>query len=188
MRFQGLPRFRGLHPRCPGSAPPCPLRSPAWVNITTRQSSRNATDRAFARPTFLHFVSGLHRRDFARRCRSATRQLGLYRDRTLTGKPVQAYLDTRRVGCGRTGTRIYQGYDRSCFPQPPSEPDVRFSLIRLSTRPSFPLLSLRALALASARSPFSLGVSEPRRAISGGSVAGAWSGCQAFPRPEFCCL
>src|SRR6266852_4754845 len=44
------------------------------------------------------FVSGLRRRDFAPfsiRRRSATRRLGPYRDRTFTGKPRTASLDTQ---------------------------------------------------------------------------------------------
>jgi hypothetical protein len=78
--------------------PLVPRRCLRGFNLTTRQSSRNATDRAFARPPCEDFVSGLHRRDFARRCRSATRRLGPYLGRTFTGKPDQAYLDTRS-GC-----------------------------------------------------------------------------------------
>src|SRR6266567_8077676 len=44
------------------------------------------------------FVSGLRRRDFSPfsiRRRSATRRLGPYRDRTFTGKPLTASLDTQ---------------------------------------------------------------------------------------------
>lgn len=98
VQFQGLPSFRGLRSRCPSSAPPGPLPLQARVNITARQSSLDATDRAFARPPSEDFVNGLRRPDFAGRRRLATRQLGLYRDRTFTGKPDPAFLDTRS-GC-----------------------------------------------------------------------------------------
>jgi len=67
-----------------------PLWLPTQVNLTVRQSSLDATDRTVARPPCEDFVSGLRRPDFAGRRRSATRQLGLYRDRTCTGKPDQA--------------------------------------------------------------------------------------------------
>ena len=63
--------------------------TPRRVKLTMRQTSRHATDCRFACLPFEDVVSGLHRRDFSRdslRCRSATRRLGPYRDRTFTGK------------------------------------------------------------------------------------------------------
>jgi len=68
-----------------------------------RQTSLDAADCRFACPPFEGFVSGLQRPDFAGRRRSATRLLGRYRDRTFTGKPHKAYLDTpqaRHSGMG----------------------------------------------------------------------------------------
>ena len=66
-----------------------------WGCLTTRQTSRDAADCRVARPPREDFVSGLRRPDFAGRRRSATRRLDPCRDRTFTGKPNQAYLDTR---------------------------------------------------------------------------------------------
>jgi hypothetical protein len=53
-----------------------------------------------AGPLSLGFTGGISPASLPR-CRSATRQLGLYRDRTFTGKPDQAYLDTRTGGLER---------------------------------------------------------------------------------------
>jgi len=82
LHFPGLHPFRGLRPALRGSAPSCPACA---GGITGRQTSLYATDRRFACLPFEGFVSGLRRRDLARRRRSATRRLGPYRDRTYTG-------------------------------------------------------------------------------------------------------
>src|SRR5437016_2376797 len=74
--------------------------SPLPGCVTTLQTSRNAADCRLARPPEEGFVSGLRRGDFAPfsiRRRSATRRLGPYRDRTFTGKPLTASLDTRML-------------------------------------------------------------------------------------------
>lgn len=65
--------------------------------LTTRQTSRDAADCRVARLPKEDVVSGLRRPDFAGRRRSATRRLGPYRDRTFTGKPLTASLDTPEV-------------------------------------------------------------------------------------------
>ena len=68
--------------------------------VTTLQTSLDAADCQLARPPREDFVSGLRRGDFAPfsiRRRSATRRLGPYRDRTFTGKPLTASLDTRML-------------------------------------------------------------------------------------------
>jgi hypothetical protein len=62
--------------------------------LTTRQPSLHAADCRFACRPQDGLDSGLHRPDFAGRCRSATRRLGPYRGQTFTGKPIRASLDT----------------------------------------------------------------------------------------------
>jgi hypothetical protein len=94
LHFPVLHRFHGLHRGLRGSAPPCPPRDDSLSgHLTTRQTSRDATDCRFACPPQEGFVSGLRRPHFGGRRRSATRRLGRYRDRTCTGKLIGAYLD-----------------------------------------------------------------------------------------------
>ena len=69
-------------------------------SLTARQTSRYAADCRFAQPPFRPLSAGFDAglsagpgRSLGLRRRSATRRLGPYRDRTLTGKPCTAYLD-----------------------------------------------------------------------------------------------
>src|SRR6266542_1420801 len=78
--------------------------------LTTRQPSLHAADCRFARPPREGFVSGLRRADFAARRRSATRRLGPYRDRTYTGKPLGAYLDTPQARHSRQIRRLFLSF------------------------------------------------------------------------------
>jgi len=74
------------------------------------------------------------------------------------------------------------------FPQPPSKPDVRFSLIRLSTEPSTHPFRSRALACFPDGRLCSWSDHSPEGHYSSGLVRRAWFGCQAFPQNELCCL
>jgi hypothetical protein len=99
-----LPR---ASPRPWPSPLPCGLGSlliPLPGCVTTPQTSLHATDGRVACPPREDVVSGLRRRDFARRRRSATRRLGPYRDRTCTGQLNAASLVThgiRTPACSR---------------------------------------------------------------------------------------
>jgi hypothetical protein len=89
------------------------------------------------------------------RCRSATRQLGLYRDRTFTGKPDLAYLDTRSAALGT--------------PARPRQSLTEAAMIRAtSSRPC-------CFARASAERPL--------RSVSFGSAPCANRNCVASTRP-----
>ena len=89
-----LHHFHGLHPSVPGSAPSCPrLRGGACRRGRVRVMLRTAGLLAFLTKTLsAGFDAGVS----PGRRRSATRRLDPYRDRTFTGKPNVAYLDTRR--------------------------------------------------------------------------------------------
>jgi hypothetical protein len=116
----GLPHVHGLRPCLQGSAPPWPPRSRRKVSLTARQTSRHAADHRFARPPYEDFVSGLRRRPYDRRRRSATRRLDPYRDRTPTGKSNTAYLDApgRRDACAPRGGATLQKWH--AIPSPPT--------------------------------------------------------------------
>ena len=89
---QVFPTSIGLRLSGPGSAPPCPLHA---------EAPNGAADFALCcglqvcSPSLMRTLSaGIDAGLSASRRRPATRRLGPYRDRTLTGKPNTACLDT----------------------------------------------------------------------------------------------